>query len=141
MTNEVEILIRGAQHYGDGHDEEPVILETKGVYRQIAGRHHIRYDEVISGTTETTRNHIAIAPNRIEVNKRGEVKTTMVFEEGKTHETRYETRFGTLVMQMRTKKLTVREHEHSIHTTIWYDLLANGEKAAECTMEINIKER
>ncbi len=141
MKNEVEVLIRGSQHYGDDRDEEPLILRTGGVYRNVAGRHHVRYDEVIDGTTETTRNHVAISDRRVEVHKTGEVTTDMIFEEGMLHKTNYQTKFGTLTMYMKTKKLTVRERDDSVHATIYYTLLADEAVIAECTMEINVKSK
>ncbi len=141
MTKDVEVLIRGSQSFGDERDGDPMVVSTKGVYRMVGGKHHLAFDEIIEGTTEKTRNHIILEPDRIEVRKSGEVDTVMVFEEGHVHETRYKTAFGALSIHMKTKKLTVRESDDALLGTIWYTLMSGSETMAECTMEIKAKSK
>ena len=118
---------------------EPVELITEGVYRKVAGRHHIKYDENISGGTEMTRSHVIIDKSCIEVHKKGEVDVDMVFEMGKTKISSYKTRYGTMDFGISTTGLEMREMSDSLAAFIRYTLSVDDQYAADCTMEMTFR--
>lgn len=139
MTKDIQVRIKGTQQTAGAEPDEPVVLTTTGVYREMGGRHHIRYDEVIEGTTGNTKNHVAIAPDRIEVHKKGQVETDLIFERGRTNTAAYRTQFGTLQMDVHTSRLDVIEREDRIDIRMEYDLSAGRQHISDCVMEMTFQ--
>ncbi len=136
MTKDIEVRIRGTQSTGGDTPDAPVTLHTKGVHRVVAGRHHIRYDETIEGTTGSTRNHVAVRPDRVEVHKTGQVETDLIFEKDRTNPVEYRTRFGTLRMDVHTSRLDVIEREDRMDIRMEYELSADKQHISDCVMEM-----
>ncbi len=139
MTKDVLVRIKGTQIVEGNEQDEPIALSAKGRYRQVAGRHHIRYDEVLEGTTDRTRNHVVLEPGRVEVHKVGEVNADLIFVPGMTESISYATRFGTLPMEVFTKDMTVREGEETLSAVISYTLSSGGQAVADCSMEMEFR--
>lgn len=139
MTKDIQVKIKGTQQTVGAEPDEPVVLTTTGVHRVVGGRHHIRYDETIEGTTGNTRNHVAIGADRIEVHKKGQVETDLIFERGRTNTAAYRTQFGTLQMDVHTSKLDVIEREDRIDIRMEYDLSAGRQRISDCVMEMTFE--
>lgn len=139
MTNDVQVTVRGVQMVPGAVSDEPIVLQTTGKYKSVAGRHHVVYHEVLEGTTGDTRNHVVLTRDGVEVRKDGEVSVDMVFELGKKNVTYYKTKYGTLVMSLYTTDLSVVEEEERIAAQIRYSISANHQHIADCTMEMEIK--
>lgn len=136
MTKDIEVRIRGTQHADASDTDEPVEMKTKGIHRVVGGRHHIRYDEIIGGTSGNTRNHVAVSPDRVEVHKTGLVQTDLIFEKGRTHPVEYGTRFGTVRMEITTSGLNVLERENRLDVRLEYELSADHHHISDCVMEM-----
>lgn len=63
----------------------------------------------------------------------------MVFEKNKKNVTYYYTPFGSLVIGVDAKQITVQETEENIDVTVNYDLDVNYEFLANCNITMNIK--
>lgn len=137
MTKDIEVSIRGTQRADDGGTDAPVTLKTKGVHRVVGGRHHIRYDETIDGTTGNTRNHVAVSPDQVELHKSGQVETHMIFEKGRRNPVEYRTRFGTIRMEVYTSRLDVIEREDRMDIRMEYELSADRHHISDCVMEMS----
>lgn len=138
MTKDVIITVCGLQ-IGPEVDGEPMEMITTGQYFQRNKKQYIVYEEAIEGETQTNHNRIKISPGRVELNKTGMLSVHMVFEENEKHKTCYYTPYGTLMMEIETKKITVSETENEIHIEIEYALEMNGEFVADCHIQINVK--
>jgi uncharacterized beta-barrel protein YwiB (DUF1934 family) len=140
MTRDVLITISGL-HLVDEEGSEPVEIITAGKYYYRKGKHYIRYDEVTEGSYEKTRSQIKIGENGVEVRKQGASDVHMIFEKNKKNLSSYQTPYGSLMMGMDTKKLSIDENPDAIDVRIEYDLEINYEHLAECSLMINIKSK
>ncbi len=114
-------------------------FETDGFCRKVSGRYHVKYDEDLSGSGERTRSHAVITDRRIEVEKKGEAAAKLVFEKGLRHVFLYETRYGSLPMEIRTTGLSVRHADDVLTAEICYVTLQNGEELENCRLVMEIR--
>lgn len=64
--------------------DEPIELVVPGEYYFRNGSHYLRYEEMMEDHGDTTINYIKISPKGMEVRKKGQVNTHMVFDAGQT---------------------------------------------------------
>ena len=88
MTKDIMVSVSGIQF--EIEPAEPVELITTGDYYNKNGKHYILYEET-DMEAGLTKNRIKIAPEKIEVVKNGATNAQMIFEEGKTNLTYYDT--------------------------------------------------
>ncbi len=141
MTNEIQVLIRGSQRYKDEREEAPIELVTEGKYVVMGGKQHIRYDEVLGGTTEKTRNHVIIDQNAVEVRKLGEAEVIMYFRKGERCRMSYKTRFGILPIEIKTTELFIKQGNDRIDVEIAYTTYHGNEKIADCSMKMQFQNK
>ena len=140
MTKEVIITIKGLQA-GPDSDGEPIEMITTGEYFYKNNKHYILYEEVMEGETATNKNRVKIAPGHVELTKSGLVSVQMVFEENQKTVSHYNTPYGTLLMGIEAKTVSVQETEDEINVAITYALELNEEHAADCDIKINIRSK
>ena len=140
MTKEVIITIRGLQN-GPQTDGEPIEMITTGEYFYKNNKHYILYEEVMEGETKTTKNRIKIAPGMMELTKSGIVNVHMLFEENKKNMTHYYTPYGSLVMGIDTKQISMEVEEDSMKIAVLYGLEMNQEFMADCDIQISVKSK
>lgn len=140
MTKEVIITIKGLQA-GPDSDGEPIEMITTGEYFYKNNKHYILYEEVMEGETVTNKNRVKIAPGHVELTKSGLVSVQMVFEENQKTVSHYNTPYGTLLMGIEAKTVSVQESEDEINVAITYALELNEEHAADCDIKINIRSK
>ena len=83
-----------------------------------------------------TVNYIKISSRGMEVRKKGQVNTHMVFEQGKRNMAFYTTPFGTLEMGISATNLELEESEGQIAMKVNYSLDLNQEHVADCCLDI-----
>lgn len=137
MNQTIAVKVSGIQFYPGAAPDEPIEVETEGTYRMVNGRHHIKYDEMLGGTSDTTRNHIIISENAVTVRKAGPVTMEMVFEPNKTCMTQYATPFGTIYMAVTTSYIRTIIEDDAISAQIHYSLAVNSNRIADCTMDMS----
>lgn len=140
MTKEVLVSLKGLQ-FAEGMDNEPVEVITSGDYYKKNGKHYILYDEVMEGTTETTKNIVKIGDAFLDITKRGAANVHMMFEKDKKNVTYYYTPYGSLLIGIDTTKIKVEETENDIHIAVEYALEVNYEHMADCTIHMNVKSK
>lgn len=80
--------------------EDPVTLTAKGTLE--TGKDG---DPVLCYETPEGENTVTAGPGRVAVERLGDIRYRMVFEEGKRHAGRYETPYGTMEMAVVTHSL------------------------------------
>lgn len=140
MTKEVLISISGLQ-FAEEMDQEPVEVITIGDYYRKNGKHYLIYDEVMEGFSETTKNIIKISDSCVDITKRGVSNTHMMFEKDKKNVTYYYTPYGSILIGVDTKKIMIRETEHTLYILIDYALEVNYAHMADCKIEVNVKSK
>ena len=138
MTKEVLIGIKGLQMSPEQGSDE-VELFVGGEYYFRNNKHYFLYDEVVEGTTETTRNVVKVAPDYMEVTKKGVTNAHMVFEKNKKNVTYYYTPFGSILIGIEAGKVKISEQDEEIQVDVDYALDMNYEKVADCNIHMIVK--
>ena len=98
MEKEVLIHVKGLHMMDTPEGDEPIEIVVPGEYYFRNGSHYLRYEEMLDEQGDPTVNYIKISSRGMEVRKKGQVNTHMVFEQGKRNMAFYTTPFGTLEM-------------------------------------------
>lgn len=141
MTKDVFVRINGIHMEAGCEDPEPVEVICPGTYYKKNNKHYIIYDEVQSDETGITKNTVKVCKGHYEVIKHGVTNTHLIFEEGKSHTTLYETPYGSLCMDVYTDTVVFDEKEDEFKIQVVYELKVNGEKMADCTIEMNVESK
>lgn len=116
---------------------EPIEIVVPGEYYFRNGSHYLRYEEMLEDHGDPTVNYIKISPKGMEVRKKGQVNTHMVFEQGKRNMAFYTTSFGTLEMGISATNLELKESDSRLDMKVNYSLDLNQEHVADCCLDIH----
>lgn len=139
MTKEVIVSISGIQF--ELEDNDAIELITIGDYYNRNGKHYILYDECIEGDATTTKNTLKLGKNTLEMTKKGSSNVHMVFEEGKTNMTYYDTPLGSLFIGIHTESITRKESDDKLEITVKYSLEVNYTHVSDCEIKMVIKSK
>ena len=117
--------------------DEPIEIVVPGEYYFRNGSHYLRYEEMLEDHGDPTVNYIKISPKGMEVRKKGQVNTHMVFEKGKRNMAFYTTSFGTLEMGISATNLELKESDSRLDMKVNYSLDLNQEHVADCCLDIH----
>ena len=137
MTKEVLVKISGLQFAGE-EDSDAVEIITSGNYYKKNGKHYIIYDEVSEGSEEVTKNVIKICDSAMEVTRKGPASVHMMFEKDKKNVSYYYTPFGSLLVGIDAKNVSVKETEQEIAAQVKYGLEVNYEYVADCNITVSV---
>ena len=117
--------------------DEPIEIVVPGEYYFRNGSHYLRYEEMLEDHGDPTVYYIKISPKGMEVRKKGQVNTHMVFEQGKRNMAFYTTSFGTLDMGISATNLELKESDSRLDMKVNYSLDLNQEHVADCCLDIH----
>jgi uncharacterized beta-barrel protein YwiB (DUF1934 family) len=141
MEKEVLIHVKGLHMMDTPEGDEPIEIVVPGEYYFRNGSHYLRYEEMLEDHGDPTVNYIKISPKGMEVRKKGQVNTHMVFEQGKKNMTYYTTPYGTLQMGISATNLELTESEENLQIKADYALDMNEEHVADCYLAIQVQPR
>lgn len=78
-------------------------------------------------------------PFRVSLKKSGAVSWRMTFEQGKRETAEYKTPYGVLRIGTETKRVTLKKEQEKTSLQLLYTLFIQGEKQADCRLEIEIR--
>lgn len=136
MEKEIMLAISGLQIVGEEPDALETVTDAEYYFRN--GHHYVIYEETQEGFPKPTKNILKFDDSMLEVTRRGNVNVTMRFEEKQKHQTTYYTPFGTIMLEIETKALTIREEADDIHLHTDYVLQADGDHLADCKLHIRL---
>ena len=136
MEKEVLIHVKGLHMMDAPEGDEPIEIVVPGEYYFRNGSHYLRYEEMLDEQGDPTVNYIKISSRGMEVRKKGQVNTHMVFEQGKRNMAFYTTPFGTLEMGISATNLELEESDGQIAMKVNYSLDLNQEHVADCCLDI-----
>ncbi len=139
MTRDVLISISGAQ-FSDG-EKEDVEMITTGDYFLKNGKHYIIYEEIEEGSNDITKNTIKVAPDTMDIIKKGNINTHMIFQKNKKNISCYLTPFGELTVGIHTNEVHVEEGEDVLKIEIQYSLDINDEYVSNCSITVQVRSR
>lgn len=137
------VRVRSEQRVADG-EKQIMEIEREGRLSEREGVLYVLYtenmEETESGSAEKVKNLLKIEKKaaRVELKKSGAVSWKMCFEAGKRDYSEYGTPYGALEIGAETKAVTVREEQEKTSLQLLYTLLIQGEKQADCRLEIEI---
>ena len=137
MEKEVLIHVKGLHMMDVPEGDEPIEIVVPGEYYFRNGSHYLRYEEMLEDHGDPTVNYIKISPKGMEVRKKGQVNTHMVFEQGKRNMAFYTTSFGTLEMGISAANLELKESDSRLDMKVNYSLDLNQEHVADCCLDIH----
>lgn len=104
MKQNVFLNLRGTQNY-DGQEPDIIELATEGTMEFRDGGWDISYEESdltgLAGVTTTFR----VEPNRVILERTGNLRSKMIFELGVPHESLYQMAFGALMITVCAKHM------------------------------------
>ena len=124
MKKEVTLAIRGSQRY---QDQEPEVIElmTDGTMEFRSGGWDISYEETeltgMAGVTTTFR----VEPGKVTLERKGALKSQMIFQENVVHESLYQMPFGALMLSVKA-------------TSVFFDIVPDG-GVIDLSYNINIE--
>lgn len=137
MTKDVLITIRGV-HTLD-HEDNDVEMIVRGDYYQKNGKHYILYEEILEGAEERVKNVIKISPSSMDIIKKGDTNSRMLFEKNKKNLSCYSTPVGNLVIGIQANHFYVEEQENSIKVNVDYSLDINYEHMSDCRICVDVQ--
>lgn len=146
MTQDVLVTISGLHVMEavdvDGEENAPIEIITPAKYFEKNGKEYILYEEVVEGFSGTIKNKVKITgDSMLEIIKTGVTNSHMVFENGKSNVTFYDTPYGRMHVEIHTRSLDIKKSEDMIDIDVDYTLDINCEPAAECRIIMNIKSK
>ena len=125
----------------DLSEPEPVEIIAPGEYYFKNGKHYILYDEFMEGFDTVTKNVLKLQQDSLEITKRGSSNVHMVFEKDKKNMTCYSTPFGSLMMGIDARSISIQESEEELHAQIEYALDVNYEHLADCSIQLHVQSK
>ena len=137
MEKEVLIHVKGLHMMDTPEGDEPIEIVVPGEYYFRNGSHYLRYEEMLEDHGDPTVNYIKISPKGMEVRKKGQVNTHMVFEQNTGPEAGSPNSFGTLEMGISATNLELKESDSRLDMKVNYSLDLNQEHVADCCLDIH----
>ncbi len=140
MSQEVKIKIRGLH----GPGEDPVEVVSIGQMYEEGGSVCIAYDEVISeednGLVQVGKNLLKISSDQVEVIKKGQSESHMVFVPEQTTVTYYSTPAGELEVGIHTDHIEKTDYEKGFNLQMQYELEMNQTFISSCSVNIAVEQ-
>ncbi len=138
MIKDVLVSISGLQT--ELGSDETVEVVSCGEYHFRNGKHFVIYEEVMDESSNhmDTKCLLKMSDKQIELLKKGDVDTHMIFEEGKTHLSRYTTEFGDLVVGTTTSSIEIKNTEDELLAELAYTLEINYQFVSECHLTMKV---
>ena len=141
MTKEVIISIQGLQYAVENEEDTPIEVISFGEYYKRSGKHYLIYEEPQEGTTQMIKSRVKFSEKGLEITKKGEASTHMVFVPGEEYMACYETPYGELTLNILTHSLDLLEEEDFIRVELVYELAINATSLAKCTLILRVQPR
>lgn len=137
MTRDVIVTMKGLQ-FVEQQENEAVELITRGEYFDKNGKHYVLFDEIMEGVDTPIKNVLKFQENCVEITKKGGVNVHMMFQVGKKNLTYYDTPYGSILIGIEGKKITLQETEKVIQLQVDYGMEVNYEFLADCSITISL---
>lgn len=140
MTRDVLIRISGLQRMDEDNLDNVEVITT-GDYFMKNGKHYVIYDEVLEGFDGSVRNTVKISPEMMDIQRKGVMRSHMIFEQDKKSMTRYETPMGEMVLEISTNQIVLDEEEDRLQVKVEYSLDINYDHVSDCSIVMDIWSR
>lgn len=137
MGTKAQLTLTGRQR--DEAGQETVIKSSfPADYYERDGSSCILYEEQSEDSGSVTRNAIKLKGSVLEMTRRGEIHSRMVFEAGQSHLTDYVTPYGTLRLEVLTETLELSRRSGGLDAALKYTLRLDEQFLSDCTLTLSI---
>ena len=137
MKKNVIISVTGTHVSMDS--QEPVEVVSYGTYYKRNGKVYVKYLEVTEdNVTLDCLVKIDADNEAVEITKKGQYSSCMVFKNDECCMTPYNTPFGALMLEITTKEMIILEDEDILIARLKYALDINYEHVAMCDIEVKV---
>ena len=138
MKKQVVLSIRGTQTY-QGQEPEVIELVTEGVLEQRGENWLITYEESeLTGLAGVTTTFL-LEKNKITLNRRGPLNSTMVFQQGVYHDSLYQLEFGALMLTVCASHVSYALGEQGGTVDLVYRIEIEQSEAGTITYHLDIR--
>lgn len=138
MKKDIEITVSGIQQDPAGH-QTVTDCKTRGQYFERDGCRYLLYEELDTESKAVTHNTLKIKDRSLELIRRGNVSSHMVFALGTPRSTEYITAYGTLHLEVDTEDLNCLWRPADAVIEVKYSLSMSGELLSRNRLIIKIK--
>ncbi len=125
---------------GTAGESDKMSFVTEGTLSRINDEYIVQYQESqitgLDGTTTTLK----VSRDSVTLIRQGNVDSMMLFEEGKTHLTDYNTQYGSVMLGITTKKVNVDLNESGGKIKVDYILEYNRAYGGRNILDVSVSE-
>ena len=140
MSKSVILSIEGRQRYV-GQEPDVIRLDTEGTMTFRDGGWDITYEESeltgLAGVTTTFR----VEPGKVTLIRTGSLVSTMVFQEGVSHDSLYQMEFGALMISVQATRVFFDIVEDGGTIDLVYNIIIENAEAGEIDYHLDIRAR
>lgn len=120
MKKDVLITIKGMQSHVI--DDEKIEMITTGSFFEKNQKFYIQYIDTALDPDVETKTSVKMNKDKVTITRFGATNTHMIFEEGTTHFSHYETPFGIFEIKTHTKFIHLEKTDTSLNLEVEYIL-------------------
>lgn len=139
MDRENNVLITIVSHQSDGAFKDATETVYPGKAFEKEGCCYVFYDEHDEDTGNVTKASMRLRPRHIEIRKKGNITSQMIFVPGQQSETEYKTPYGSMFMTIDTKRADVRYGLREVAAELDYQLSLGGSASMRNQLKIVVK--
>lgn len=136
----VQLILTGRQRDETGEESIAEVCSEAAYYEKKSG-FYVLYEEIPEGSGTPVKSRIKFKNSVLELTKRGDICTHMVFEAGTEWRTDYATPYGRLQMEIFTSLVDVSFQDNEISIRVEYALSCGGRPISDCVLTVFIKRR
>ena len=144
MTEDILISMRGLHTLDTEQEEEQtdeLEMTMPGKYYFRNGKHYVLFEETDEESQSVVKNRFKLAPDRLEISKKGATNTTMTFQRGEKSSSWYGTPVGDVQLGIEVTEMELTEGEDEIEMNVAYALEMNSEHVSDARIRLRIIER
>jgi len=138
MKKEVMISLRGKQNYLD-QDPDVIELVTEGSFDYREDGWEICYDESSLTGMEGVTTCFHYEDGRVVLTRTGKLHSQMIFREGVSHDSLYQSEFGALLVTVRASKISADIGENGGIVDLVYDIEVERSSAGVVDYHLEIR--
>ena len=135
--DKVIVKIKGRQKDASG-EESFVEMMAEGKHYFRNGKHYVLYQDKMLNEDSETDTVLKISSNSLLLLRKGGVCHEQLFEPDKTIRSDYKTPYGKMMLEVRTKRLSIVCGSISGNIEIDYEMLVNGKWQSSNQLNIEI---
>ncbi|MBP5427458.1 MAG: DUF1934 domain-containing protein [Clostridiales bacterium] len=141
MNKDVIISVRGIQTSPNDKEANQMELVTEGKYYKKGNSYYITYKESkVTGMEGTTTMVKVCEDGLVTLIRFGTVNTQFMFKEGKKYTSYYDTMYGTFIVDILTKTVSIDVDDRGGDIRVDYNIAIDDNKRGETDFYIKIRE-